>query len=179
LINYLYTIENILRLVVLQLVVGWYYSNACPINQLIPHYLIIAGIVGLLLVILIFITQLMTRTFPKTIFDNVVDNTTSNRSITLIGCGICTIMCINLSFFVFLLGWSIAGWIWVIEAWHRVQYRQVGKDNYCHPILYQFAFTILLLTTTFKLILFYFIFKKTCHRCNNIPRKSTITSDDF
>jgi hypothetical protein len=165
-------------LVVLQVLVGWRYSTACPINQLISHYLIVAGIVGLVLILLISITQIMTRTFAKKMIDDTTDKTNPNRATMLVGCGVCSIMCINLSLFIFLLGWAVVGWIWIIEVWHRVQYRRTGRDDYCHPMLYQFTFSLLLLTTTFKLILFGFICKKTCTRVASRQRKDTVTSDD-
>jgi hypothetical protein len=164
--------------VVLQVFVGWRYSSACPINQLISHYLIVAGIVGLVLILLISITQIMTRTFARKMCDDAVDKANPNRATMLVGCGVCSIMCINLSLLIFLLGWAVIGWIWVLEVWHEVQYRRPGRKDYCHPILYQFTFSLLLLTTTFKLILFGFICKKTCTRVTSRQRKDTITSDD-
>jgi len=164
---------------VLQVFIGWRYSTACPINQLIAHYLIVAGVVSLVLVILISITQIITRIFASKLVDDTTDKTNPNRSTMLVGCGVCSIMCINLSLFIFLIGWSVAGWVWVVEVWHRVQYRRVEQDDYCHPILYQFTFSLLLLTTTFKLIFFYFICRKTCSRVTtNSRRKDIITSED-
>jgi len=180
---FLYTFNDILflfiLLLVLQIIVGWRYSTACPINQLIPYYLIVAGIVTLVLVILISIIQIMTRTFAKKMFDNTTDTTNPNRATMLVGCGVCSIMCITLSLCMFLIGWSAVGWIWVIKVCHRVQYRRVDKDNYCHPILYQFTFSLLLLTTTFKLIFFCFVCKKTCVKVTSRQRKETVASDEF
>jgi TRAP-type C4-dicarboxylate transport system permease small subunit len=164
--------------VVSQVLIGWRYSSACPVNQLISHYLIVAGIVGLVLIMLISITQIMTRTFAKKMGDDTIDKSNPNRSTMLVGCGVCSIMCINLSLFIFLLGWAVVGWIWVIEVWHRVQYHHAERNDYCHPMLYQFTFSLLLLTTTFKLILFSFICRKTCTRVTSRQRKGTMTSDD-
>ena len=153
----------------------------CPINQLIPHYLIVAGIVGLLLIILISITQFITRTFGRNMFDDAAaaDRTNPNRATMLAGCGICSIMCINLSLFIFLLGWSVAGLIWVVEVWHRVQYQHVENNDYCHPLLYHFTFSLLLITATLKLIFFCFVCRKTCVKVTNTRRKDTTTSEDF
>ncbi|CAF4463397.1 unnamed protein product, partial [Rotaria socialis] len=102
-----------------QVAVGWHYSTACPINQSIPYYLVVAGIVGFLLVVLISVSQMMTRTMSNVMFDDAVDRANPNRATLLVGCGVCSIMCISLSLFVFLFGWSIAGWTWVLETWPR------------------------------------------------------------
>ncbi|UJR27061.1 hypothetical protein I4U23_008365 [Adineta vaga] len=163
---------------ILQIFMGWRYSDACPINKLIPHYSIVAGIVSLFLVILISITQFITRVYGRKMFDDNSDKANPNRATMLVGCGICSIMCINLSLFIFLLGWSITGLVWVVEVWHRVQYLYVDKDDYCHPILYQFTFSILLITTILKLIFFCFVCKKTCVKVATTRRKDTITSED-
>ncbi|CAF0907598.1 unnamed protein product [Rotaria sp. Silwood1] len=161
-----------------QVFVGWHYSNACPINQSIPYYLTVAGFVGLVLVILIFVSQLMARTFARKMFDDVIDRTNQNRTTILFGCGVCSIMCINLSLFIFLLGWSIIGWIWVLGVWHKVQYYHVTDNDYCHPILYKFTFSLLLLTISFQMILFSFVCRKTCVRITNVRRKDTIATDE-
>jgi hypothetical protein len=164
-------------------VIGWRYSTACPINQLISHYLIVAGIVSLVLIILIACTQIMSRTFTRKMFDDTVDTTNPNRTTTttttLVSCGVCSIMCINFSLLIFLIGWSVLGWIWVIEVWPRVQYRLKDKDDYCHPLLYQFTFSLLLFITTCKLIFFCFVCRKTCVRVRSSRRKDTVTSDEF
>ncbi|CAF2866325.1 unnamed protein product [Rotaria sp. Silwood2] len=162
-----------------QVFVGWHYSDACPINQSIPYYLTVAGIVGLVLVILIFVSQLMARTFTRKMCDNVIDRTNQNRTTMLVGCGVCSIMCINLSLFIFLLGWSIAGWIWVLGVWHRVQYYHITDNDYCHPILYKFTFSLLLLTISFQMVLFCFVCRKTCVRITNARKKETITIEEF
>ncbi|CAF1133212.1 unnamed protein product [Rotaria sordida] len=161
-----------------QVFVGWHYSDACPINQSIPYYLIVAGIVGLLLIILIFVCQFMVRTFSRKMFDNAVDRANSNRTTTLVGCGVCSIMCINLSLFIFLLGWSIAGWIWVLGVWNKVQYYHVNNNDYCHPIVYKYTFSLLLLTISFQIILFCFVCRKTCVRIMTLRKKETITTDE-
>ncbi|CAF1343872.1 unnamed protein product [Adineta ricciae] len=163
---------------ILQIFMGWRYSQACPINKLIPHYSIVAGIVALLLVILISITQLITRVFGKTVFDDNVDRRNPNRATMFVGCGICSIMCINLSLFIFLLGWSVTGLVWVIDAWYRVQYIHAERNDYCHPILYQFTFAILLITTLLKVLFFCIFCKNTCVKMAMTKRRDTITSED-
>lgn len=111
--------------------------------------------------------------------DDTIDKANPNRTTMLVGCGVCSIMCINLSLFIFLIGWSVVGWTWVIEVWHRVQYHRIEKDDYCHPILYQFTFSLLLITTTFKIIFFCFVCRKTCTRPTTNRRKDTVISEEF
>ena len=166
-------------ILVLQIFIGYRYSNACPVNQFISHYSIIAGIASLTLIVLIAITQIITRIFARELFHDTVDEEdNSNRGTMFVGCGLCSIMCINFSLLIFLIGWTIAGWIWVIDVWHRVQYRRAGRDDYCHPLLYQFNFSILLLTTTFKLILLCLFCRETCSRIHAEQRREICTSDD-
>jgi TRAP-type C4-dicarboxylate transport system permease small subunit len=160
-------------------VIGWRYFNACPINQLIPYYLIVAGMVGLVIVILISITQSLTRIFARKRFDDTIDTTNPTQTTMVVGCGVCSIMCINLFLVIFLIVWSVVGWIWIIEVWHRVQYYRVEKDDYCHAIVYQFTFSLLLLTTTFKLMFFCFVCRKTCVRVTSNQRRDTIISDEY
>jgi len=166
------------NILVSQVFIGWYYANACPVNHLISHYLMVAGVVSFVLVLLISLTQLMSRTYARNMFDDSADKNNPNRPSTLVGCGVCSIMCINLSLFIFLTGWTIVGWIWVIEVWHRVQYHRMEEDDYCHPVLYQYTFTLLLLMTTFKLIFFCFVCRKTCLRAMSRKRRDTNASDD-
>ncbi|CAF0947781.1 unnamed protein product [Adineta steineri] len=163
---------------ILQIFIGWRYSDACPINKSIPYYLIVAGIISLLLVILISITQLISRIFGSNMFEDANDITNPNRTTMLFGCGICSIMCINLSLFVFLLGWSFAGLVWIIEVWHRVQYHRIDSDDYCNPLLYQFTFSLLLLTATFKILFFCFVCRKTCVRVSSTRRKDTTITEE-
>ena len=44
------------------------------------------------------------------------------------------------------IGWWICGCIWVFRAWSKVQYIDPGRRDYCHPVLYRFAFWLLLVT---------------------------------
>lgn len=156
--------------------VGWRYFNACPINPLIPHYLVVAGTVGLVFIILITISQMMARTFAKKISNETIDRANPNRTTILVGCGVCSIMCINLSLFIFLMGWTVAGCIWVFEVWHRVQYYQLTSNDYCHRTLYQFTFSLLLFTILFKILFFSLIFRTTCVKVNTVPSNEVVAT---
>lgn len=164
---------------VLQVLVGCRYSNACPINPLIPHYLIVGGLVGLVLIILAAAAaQLMTRKWARTMFDDVLETTQPPRANVLVGCGICSIMCISLSLVIFLLGWFIAGWIWVLDAWRRVQYERENEPTYCHPILYQSACVFLVISTTLQTVFAYFIGMKTCANMESLRDNDSATEEE-
>ena len=167
-----------LSVLVLQVLVGWRYSSACPINPLIPHYLIVGGLAGLALIILAAAAQLMTRKWARTMFDDVRETTQPPRANMFVGCGICSIFCISLSLLIFLLGWFIAGWIWVIDAWRKVQYEREQESNYCHPILYQSAFSFLVITTTFQMVFVYLIGRKTCVHGENPSKAESVTDEE-
>ena len=167
-----------LFVLVLQVLVGCRYSDACPINPLIPHYLIVGGLVGLVLIILAAAAQLMTRKWARTMFDDVLEPTQPPRANVLVGCGICSIMCIGLSLVIFLLGWFIAGWIWVLDAWRRVQYEREKETNYCHPILYQSAFVFLLISTTLQTGFAYLIGSKTCANVDSFRNNDSGTDEE-
>ncbi|CAF5221411.1 unnamed protein product, partial [Rotaria magnacalcarata] len=82
---------------------------------------------------------MIARTMPNVVFDDAVNRANVNRATMLVGCGACSIMCISLTLFVFLFGWSMAGWAWVLEAWHRVQFQHEANNDYCHPLVYRFT----------------------------------------
>ncbi|CAF3350564.1 unnamed protein product [Rotaria socialis] len=159
-----------------QVAVGWHYSTACPINQSIPYYLVVAGIVGFLLVVLISVSQMMTRTMSNVMFDDAVDRANPNRATLLVGCGVCSIMCISLSLFVFLFGWSIAGWTWVLETWPRVQFQHEANNDYCHPLVYRFTVALLLIKALHEMVFFCWLCKKACPRIINFRRNETMTT---
>jgi hypothetical protein len=163
---------------VLQVLVGCRYSNACPINPLIPHYLIVGGLVGLVLIILAAAAQLMTRKWARTMIDDVLEATQPPRANMFIGCGICSIMCISLSLVIFLLGWFVAGWIWVLDAWRRVQYEREKETNYCHPILYQSAFLFLVISTMLQTLFVYVIGRKRRVNMESLRNKESATDEE-
>lgn len=167
-----------LSFLVLQIYIGWRYSDACPISPFISYYLIVAGIGSLALILLIFFTRIIIKRFAKNLSMNRIDRTTSNRTAALIRYGVHSVMCINLFLFLFLIGWTIVGWIWVILVWHRVQYRRATADNYCHSLLYQFSFSFLLLTTTFKLAFLCCVRRKLYSKIFGHQRKDTLTPDE-
>ncbi|CAF1305636.1 unnamed protein product [Rotaria magnacalcarata] len=166
----------ILIIPISQVAVGWHYSTACPINQSIPYYLVVSGIVGFLLVLLISVSQMIARTMPNVVFDDAVNRANVNRATMLVGCGACSIMCISLTLFVFLFGWSIAGWAWVLEAWHRVQFQHEANNDYCHPLVYRFTVALLLIKVSYNMVFFCWLCRKACPKIINFQRKKTVTT---
>lgn len=153
--------------------IGWRYSDACPINPLISCYLIVAGIVSLIFVLLLFFTPIITQIFTKTMSTDAID-----RTKMFLGHGVRAIICVNLLLLVFLISWNVLGWIWVLLVWHRVQYRQAGTENYCHSLLYQFSFSFLMFTTTFKLVFLCCIRRRLYNRIIPHQRKDTSTANE-
>ena len=136
----------------MQVFVSWRYANVCPISVWIPHHLIVAGFAGVLLIILTVMAQIMARTLAANMSDDAYDTSNPNRTTRLVGCGICSIMCISFSLLLFLITWLIIGWTWVIRTWHHVQYKQPDKKDYCHPVLYRFTLSFLLMTAVVKVV---------------------------
>ena len=156
----------------LQVFVGWRYSNACPISVWIPHHLVVAGFVGALLILLTVIAQIMARTFATNMSDDAHDTDNPNRRTRLVGCGICSIICISFSLLLFLITWLIIGWTWVIRTWHHVQYKHADKKDYCHPVLYRFTLSFLLTTAILKIAFVSLACKQTLLRFVNAPKKA-------
>jgi hypothetical protein len=159
-------------------IIGWRYCDACPINPLIPHYLIVAGMVSSLLIILTGVAQWMTRTWARTIFDDTVNRNHPDRATMFVGCGVCSVMCINLSLVIFLFGWFITGWIWVLDVWQRVQYNRFEDKHYCHKILYRCSVAFLIITTFVHILFFCFIGRKACANVQMNDKKESISDDN-
>jgi len=126
---------------VLQLIVGWRYANECPVSWRIPHYLVVAGTLGLIVVILTIVQGLLAL---------YIKNKELDPNLPAAGlaaaCGVCSISIILAFLFIFLIGWFIAGCIWVSRPWSKVQYRNTDQSDYCHPILYRFAYWLLFIS---------------------------------
>ena len=124
---------------VLQLSVGWYYKDSCPMNWRIPQYLFVAGAVGLIKVLLnigeSFVSQCVTASTPDRL---------TTVWIILAACSACGVALVKFFITLFLVGWSIAGCVWIFSAWRHVQYINERESNYCNPILYRFAYWLLL-----------------------------------
>ena len=125
---------------VLQLIIGSRFAGQCPLDGLIPRYLIIAGILGIILGILGCVQNVLAANF----FSNVTQPVP--RMILL------TLTFVIATLLLFLLAWFVAGCYWVFRSWNIVQYDDPDQGDYCHPFLYRFAYWMLLLTLIIKLL---------------------------
>jgi len=117
------------------------YADECPVNWRIPHYLVVAGTVGLGLVGL---------SIAGTILQLSGICTADNRArITKFVLRIIPILAFLLTIFIFV--WFIAGCVWVFGAWSEVQYKHPNQPGYCHRTLYRFAFWLLIISILYSL----------------------------
>ncbi|UJR26015.1 hypothetical protein I4U23_007361 [Adineta vaga] len=138
--TFVLVVTGIVSLVpILQLIVGRRYADECPMNWYIPHYLLVAGIAGLstILLAIIFVLSVLYVTSQLKAKDV--------RTPSLpVSCGLCGMFLVLICFLVFLCGWFITGCIWVFRVWTEVQYTYAYRTDYCNPILYRFAYGLLL-----------------------------------
>jgi hypothetical protein len=72
------------------------------------------------------------------------------------------VVCLHAILLFFLFVWFIAGCIWIFRVWNNVQYVDPNQGDYCHPVLYRFAFWLLILALIFKIL-------SCCQSCWKIP----------
>ena len=131
--------------IVAEIVIGRRYAKDCPVNSMIPHYLIVTGAVGLTVIILILIQGIVTTAVLKPAM-RASESDSRNAGITGgVCCMSCSIVFILLCLSMFVMGWTIAGLVWVFGAWKKVQYIQPEESTYCHPTLYRFTYWLFFL----------------------------------
>jgi succinate dehydrogenase hydrophobic anchor subunit len=140
---------------VLQLIIGLKYEDKCPVNKRIPHYLVVAGAVGLTLSGLS-LAQIMLRICD--VFKSDASASITKRLVRGI-----SIVVFLLNIFIF--AWFIAGCVWVFGAWNKVQYKRPNRTNYCSSTLYRFAFWLLLLSILYHLF-------TCCRSCTQLNESS-------
>ncbi|CAF0723475.1 unnamed protein product [Rotaria sp. Silwood1] len=145
----------------LQLIIGWHYANKCPFNWHIPHYLVVSGVIGLILITLNAVLD-----FLASHAKSMLDDATVRASHCGACCGMCGLLIVISGLIIFLVGWSIAGCIWVFRAWNKIQYENPDRYDYCHPTLYRFAYWLFFLSITY--ILF-----SCCRMCTQAPKQIT------
>jgi type IV secretory pathway VirB6-like protein len=130
--------------------IGWNYADQCPAHWRIPHYLVVAGTIGIVIVAIVTIqTFLQFNTSSK-----------KDRPSALLAFGSIGLLVVLILLFLFSIGWFIAGCIWVFRAWNKVQYKNPKRSDYCHSTLYRFAFWVLILTICYILLLSYRIIQR-------------------
>ncbi|CAF2510885.1 unnamed protein product [Rotaria sp. Silwood2] len=121
---------------ILQIYIGRRYTDNCPLDWHIPFYLVVAGVVGIT-VILLGIIQAVLK--AKVFLNRAREK--SNVSLTV---SVVCVACLATILFLFLFIWFVFGCYWVFRSWNIVQYVDANRNDYCHRILYRFAFWLLL-----------------------------------
>lgn len=111
------------------IIIGAIFIDKCPVNRMIPVYLIIAGILGLLQNGL----MLMRKQVP-------------NNEVASVSYRVCEGILMVVSFI-----WFLLGSIWVYSVVTRVCFKDEdeGHDCYCNSVCYWFAFVMITLTYIF------------------------------
>ena len=115
-------------------------------NWRIPNYLLVAGVVGLVALLLSIGQLIMTQCWKGPAPDSA-----GAVMLILAACSACGVLSVVLLMMLFLFGWFIAGCVWVSSAWSHVQYINEEESNYCNPILYRFAYWLLLASILYQL----------------------------
>ncbi|CAF1516128.1 unnamed protein product [Rotaria sordida] len=107
-----------------QVIIGFSHKNSCPINHLIPIYLIVAGFATLVLLII----ECIKFFYEKSTFWSTLHILSA----------------------IFCLGWFIQGSIWIFRAKGNVQYYYPYYESiYCDHTLFDFAFGTLFVSYGF------------------------------
>ncbi|CAF0771498.1 unnamed protein product [Adineta ricciae] len=122
-----------------QLMLGCNYLHECPVSSYIPQYLIVAGITGLSIILLGIIFILLTLFVASRLRAKDARSPPLPVAITLL-----TIFLVEICFVLFLCAWSIVGSVRILKVWNKVQYEFPFATDYCDPILYRFAYGLLL-----------------------------------
>ncbi|CAF4006773.1 unnamed protein product [Adineta steineri] len=128
---------------ILQLAIGASFQNQCPVSPNIPTYLIVSGACGIATILLTIIITLA--------FILCIKRGTAGASIVS-GCiiGLVCLILFLMSFFLF--AWFIVGNVWVFSVHSKVDLDNPLSVNYCQRTLYQFAFTIIIMTYVMSVI---------------------------
>ncbi|CAF1429972.1 unnamed protein product [Didymodactylos carnosus] len=118
---------------IFQFVVGLVYIGQCPVQKLIPVYMIVSGACGLALVIvgiLIFLSL-------------------STRSACVL---ISILVPIYILLLLFAVIWFFMGNVWVFEVKLKVAFFDPELIEYCHGLLYKFAFFLIITTYVYTIL---------------------------
>lgn len=128
-----------LALPIAKLVLGILYVKECPVNQLIPLYMIVAGGCGVAVVVLILLSSASNYTRSLIRRERAVHE--------LMLCTIAFARGMKGVIDIFLFIWFFFGNVWVFGVRFRVRTDKPNDlNNYCHPGLYWFAFYVLIFT---------------------------------
>ena len=118
---------------------GVVYVKHCPLQPLVPIFLIIGGLSGILKNIFLIIESVIRRrstSFPREQHSKYI---------------VCGWRSFNFLFNLFMLGWIIAGSCWIYSI-----YKQVTEANFssCNELLYKFSFAIVTCSYVLLLVMF-------------------------
>ncbi|XP_059140894.1 transmembrane protein 272-like [Physella acuta] len=105
------------------IVIGAIFLHACPVERMIPIYLIVAGCFGCAKYVFNLVQRWRHSNRGKE-----EDKKTCNLIEQLVNC--------------FLFAWFIAGSVYIYRIYNEVSYDPLNKDHYCHKSLYLFAFWV-------------------------------------
>ncbi|CAF1343399.1 unnamed protein product [Adineta steineri] len=136
---------------ILQLAIGASFQNQCPVNPNIPTYLIVSGAFGIATIVL---TIIMTLAYILWIKQLALDSGICDAYAASIisGCIIGSICLVLLLMSFFLFFWFIVGNVWVFSVHSKVDLDNLLSPNYCQRTLYQFAFTIIIMSYIISVI---------------------------
>lgn len=121
----------LLVLPVTYIVIGIVYIDDCPVNRMIPLYLVVIGVLGLLHNGM---AQLMRRFREKEFWG--------------ISCRIIELLLVITSII-----WFLLGKIWVYSSFDKVCFDATDSTCYCHPVCYWFTFVIVTIVLAIIVIL--------------------------
>ncbi|CAF0723456.1 unnamed protein product [Rotaria sp. Silwood1] len=121
---------------ILEIYIGRRYANSCPLDWRIPIYLVVAGAAALIVILLGII-----QTFLKA---KVFVNRAREKSNVAATISAMCVTCLASILLLFLFVWFVFGCYWIFRSWNTVQYVDATQKDYCHRVLYRFAFWLLL-----------------------------------
>ena len=114
----------IIVIALLTIAIGAKYKDQCPVEQNIPMYLIVLGVLTLVLMII------QVHFFIQKVF-------VKNKDTVQKG----TFAAAKMIFILFLFAWFVTGQVWIFKQF-QPQYQDKYARNYCHKILYWYGLGI-------------------------------------
>jgi hypothetical protein len=137
----------VLALPITKLVLGIIHIQDCHVENNIPIYMIVSGACGLAIILFLLLSS--TCTFCRS--STIAKKSTHQFMI----CTIALARGMQGILAIFLFVWFFVGNYWVFGARIRVQTdRPDESTTYCHPVLYWFAFYVLIFTYVFAIFIF-------------------------
>jgi len=114
-------------------------SSTCTAEPKIPFYLLIAGVLNIVIIILRLIFQRCCRKCGEPGEDNKICNSLNF---------LCRFSCItlyDLLALAIIVIWLVVGSVWTFRIFDTVIYDHEGSDQYCPPFLYRFTYVAAIL----------------------------------